>query len=196
MLRRSPTYLVHSNVLTVCQSLVSFCPSEFFRKIEISWKPSFVGIFRWNEGVIKGFWTFTYGQISLQKFFHFHKQFYIWMWSITDLDRWGPKHNNFYEHIHVSKSGSFKWKIVFLFHRWHHSSNIPGTSQIQVIVSFLAATTTVNLCLGFHQLARLIQASQQLAIPWFPSSQQNYSKNWIISGTEYRRQFLLKRGGY
>ena len=28
-----------------------------------------------------------------------------------------------------------------LFHRWHHPSNIPGTSQIKVIVSFSAATT-------------------------------------------------------
>ena len=46
-------------------------PNRIFQKIEISQKPSFVGNFRWNEGVIKGFWTFTYGQIGLWKFFFF-----------------------------------------------------------------------------------------------------------------------------
>ena len=51
-------------------------PNRIFQKIKISQEPSIVGNFCWNEGVIKGFWTFTYGQISLQKFFHFHNFFY------------------------------------------------------------------------------------------------------------------------
>ena len=49
--------------------------SRISSKIKLSQEPGFVGNFRWNEGVIKGFWTFTYGQISLQKNFLFHEFF-------------------------------------------------------------------------------------------------------------------------
>ena len=87
------------------------------------------------------------------------------LWSITDLERWGSTHNKFIEHMDTSKSGSFKWKC--LLHRWRHSSNNPGSSQKQAIVSFWAATSTQNLCRGFGQLVKLVRMYKQFSILFF-----------------------------
>ena len=45
-------------------------------QIEISQEPGIVGNFHWNEGVIKGLWTFNNGQISTLKIFFLVAKFW------------------------------------------------------------------------------------------------------------------------
>ena len=121
-------------------------------------------------------WTdFTSKNFSFSSFsFRFRK------FSIRDLDRWGPKHIKFHEHIHVSKSESFKWKKMFA---WQMAPPIQQPKYLPKASDcwFVRCNIKPELVLRLWSTCRTFLTVFYSLVSFFPTEffkQLKYWNNW------------------
>ena len=100
--------------------------SRISSKIKLSQEPGFVGNFRWNEGVIKGLWTFNNGQISTWKIFFFGSKILRFGFDLSHIWTKGVQHiiSSASQSMCPNLGASNKRKSAL--HRWRHPSNYTG----------------------------------------------------------------------
>ena len=139
-------------------------------------------------------WTFSYGLNSIQNFCFFMNFF-----SDLELDPSQFGKDRFRDIItcmriiHMSKSGIFKWKknVRSTDGTTNPTTQLPSKSYWLLVFQPQHQPRTCP-----EALINLSGFLNSFLFLGFILPNRFFSKNWNISETELRRQFLLKRGGY